>query len=1060
MLRRAAEFVAGLTESDEVLVIGATRQSADEFLRALPGDGRFGFHVMSFNQLAASLGARAVGEGNLAPLSQLSMEALASRVVYQARPKLRYFAPVSSMPGFARALAATIGELRLERTSPSQLASTGAPGQDLVHLLSAYEQELRERSLADLPILLQLATEEAALGRHRFLGLPIVLLDITLRSTLHRRLAAAIAAESPAFFAAILQADTETLDACKHSLGAEPESVTCAEQDGTLARLRDHLFVPELGALQPRDSTMKMFSAPGEGLECVEIARRIQAAAAKGVPFDEIAILLRSPERYQPLVEEALRRAGIPGYFSRGTLRPDPGGRAFLALLACASESCSASRFAEYLSLAQVPALDEHGAPLRMRRDWSGTDDELLAGFARNGTAAALAPEPEATAGLSTPAGWERLLVDAAVVGGADRWRRRLRGLENELNLQLRTVSEENLTAQTSLERRLEQLQRLETFALPLVELLAALPKQALWGDWISKLTEIAETALRNPEPVLSLINELRAMSDVGPVDLDEVYSVLSERLRFLRRQPPARRYGRVFVGSIEEARGRCFTEVFLPGLAEGVFPRRAQEDPLLLDIYRKALDPPLITQDTRVQRERLLLHIAAAAAQTCLTVSYSRIDAAQSRPRVPSFYALEVVRAAEGRLPDLHSFEKQLAEAAPSKLGWPAPVDPSQAIDDAEYDLAVLAELDSLQAASGGIARYLMEQNPHLARSLRARYLRWDKKRWSSADGIVQPDTATLDALAAARLANRSYSPTSLQQFSACPYKFLLYSIHQLREREAPVPLDQMDPLTRGSLFHAAQFALFRQLKRDNLLPVTGANLPTVLDLADAILDRVAAEYEEELAPAIERVWAGAVEDLRTDLRGWLRETATFDLEWLPSRFEFSFGLPLEEGRDEASRPEEVTVESARLRGSVDLVERHTRRNTLRITDHKTGKGPDNPPAYVGGGAVLQPALYSMAVEQLLNEKVESARLYYCTQRGNFDRVEMRMSDQVRSHARQVLETIDNAIAAGFLPAAPQKDACQICAYRPICGPHEELRTRGKPRRYLEPLLAMRDLL
>ena len=47
-----------------------------------------------------------------------------------------------------------------------------------------------------------------------------------------------------------------------------------------------------------------------------------------------MAILLRSPERYQPVIEDALRRAGIPAYFSRGTARPDPGGRAFLALLA------------------------------------------------------------------------------------------------------------------------------------------------------------------------------------------------------------------------------------------------------------------------------------------------------------------------------------------------------------------------------------------------------------------------------------------------------------------------------------------------------------------------------------------------------------------------------------------------------------------------------------------------------------------------------------------------------------------------------------------------------
>jgi superfamily I DNA/RNA helicase len=119
---------------------------------------------------------------------------------------------------------------------------------------------------------------------------------------------------------------------------------------------------------QQTDVSLDYFSAAGEGLECVEIARRLHASAAAGVAFDSTAILLRSPERYLPLLEEALRRAGIPAYFSHGTARPDQAGRAFLALLACASERCSASRFAEYLSLSQVPQIDESGAPVRVER--------------------------------------------------------------------------------------------------------------------------------------------------------------------------------------------------------------------------------------------------------------------------------------------------------------------------------------------------------------------------------------------------------------------------------------------------------------------------------------------------------------------------------------------------------------------------------------------------------------------------------------------------------------------------------------------------------------------
>src|SRR5206468_10562830 len=61
-------------------------------------------------------------------------------------------------------------------------------------------------------------------------------------------------------------------------------------------------------------------------------------------------------------LEHALSRAGVPAWFDRGTRRPHPAGRAFVAMLACACEKLSARRFAEYLSLAQVPQLDETGS--------------------------------------------------------------------------------------------------------------------------------------------------------------------------------------------------------------------------------------------------------------------------------------------------------------------------------------------------------------------------------------------------------------------------------------------------------------------------------------------------------------------------------------------------------------------------------------------------------------------------------------------------------------------------------------------------------------------------
>jgi CRISPR/Cas system-associated exonuclease Cas4 (RecB family) len=475
----------------------------------------------------------------------------------------------------------------------------------------------------------------------------------------------------------------------------------------------------------------------------------------------------------------------------------------------------------------------------------------------------------------------------------------------------------------------------------------------------------------------------------------------------------------------------------------------------LLLDVYREQVSRDLAQRHDRDTRERDLLRIAAAAAAKTLTVSYPRVNVDQARPRVPSFYALEVLRAAEGRLPDLREFEKRAAAACAARLDWPAPANPSQAIDNAEYDLAWLRAANN----ASGSGRYLIEQSAALAASLRTRWKRWERK-WADSDGIVGPDAATTAALARHRLRARSYSPSSLQQFAACPYKFLLYAVLGVRPREESVALEQMDPLTRGALFHSAQFEFLGEVKRRKLLPVPEGRLDDLLEISDAVLDRVAAEQAEKLAPAIPRVWENEIEDIRTDLRGWVRHLAA-ERDWIPDRFEYAFGLKDHtDHRDPTSTTQEaVILDGIRVRGSIDLVERRSNGDALRITDHKTGKRPENPPVYVGGGAYLQPVLYALAAEQLLKENVESSRLFFCTQRGDYADYRVPVNAEARLRISQVMSAIDQAVENGFLPAAPAKGACAICDYAPICGPYEEQRTARKPKDRLEPLTTIRGL-
>ena len=68
---------------------------------------------------------------------------------------------------------------------------------------------------------------------------------------------------------------------------------------------------------------------------------------------------------------------------------------------------------------------------------------------------------------------------------------------------------------------------------------------------------------------------------------------------------------------------------------------------------WTRELNAGLAVQDDRGDLERLLLRLAIGAATDRLYVSFPRIETSEARARVPSFYALEIMRAVTGHVPD-----------------------------------------------------------------------------------------------------------------------------------------------------------------------------------------------------------------------------------------------------------------------------------------------------------------------------------------------------------------------------------------------------------------------
>ncbi|WP_438034549.1 PD-(D/E)XK nuclease family protein [Sorangium sp. So ce204] len=1146
-LDRAVGWLRRRRPAERVLLVGASVEGVSELARASIRGRRatFGWHRLTLGRLAAALAMPALAERGLVPASALAIEALCARTLDGLAQDglLGRFARVADRPGLPRAVARTLDEARLSGVAPDALAPA-----DLDRIAHAFDAALDDAGLADRAIVLRLAAERARAAddgdprsRHPLLGLPMLLLDLPVRFALERELLEAVAARSPDALATVPAGDAASLRHLQAALRSPPRRVSLtavsAAHDGagagngvddgaddgagdepppvapstSLARLQEHLFDPLTDDAPGLGDEVEILSAPGESRECVELARIALREAARGVPFERMAILLRAPEQYRAHLVEALRRAGIPAHFAQGSVQPDPAGRALLALLACAAEHLSASRFAEYLSLGQVPDATPAGEPPPAAPEadrWVPPDDDLFPELLRGGfdeappddemagedlgfdppgksfSPAAQSPDPTAQSPdpaaptpdptaqgpdapvhdgtLRAPRRWERILVDAAVIGGLDRWEARLSGFERELRLELARAPEDRDVARIA--RTLADLSALRAFALPLLAALPGPGERATFGEWQRRLSALATRALRRPERVLAVLAELAPMAHVGPVDLGEIRLCLSRRLTDLVLPPAARRDGRLFVSPIEGARGRSFDVVFIPGLAERIFPQKVTEDPILRDALRRTIaggDSGLDTSDERVARERLALRLAVGAARQRLVVSYPRVDMDQSRPRVPSFYGLELLRAAEGRLPGFGELERRAEQGGAARIGWPAPARPEDAIDAAEHDLALLETLFSLpEAQTVGTARYLLNANPHLARALRFRARRWIPG-WTSADGLFKPIAEAREALAKHAFGRRSFSPTALQHFAACPYRFFLYAVHRLAPRPAPEAIEELDPLQRGRLVHDVLYEVLVALRDAGKLPLGLPALDEARAELDRALDRVAARYADELAPAIRRVWDDGIASVRADLREWLRRAAE-DRDWEPIHFELSFGLPRRlTTRDPGSSDAPVELDcGVRLRGSIDLVERSVW-GAMRATDYKTGKARAPRDAVVSGGGTLQPVLYALALEKLMppGTQVESGRLYYCTSAGGFTEVPIYLDARARDAAAQVAGIIGDAIDKAALLPMPAEGACAQCDYRPVCGPYEELRTGKIKRRDIEPRRRLEQL-
>src|SRR3984885_1653636 len=185
----ATEFIRSFSAATELLLVGSSREAVDDLVRgfARTSGATFGLHRFSLTQLAARLAIGRLAAAGVAPSSAVGAEALAVRAAYEAatRNELPYFAPVANFPGFGRATAATINNLRSAGIPAEALKRLEESGPDNAALLERFEEQISAVSVGDRAILFQSALEEVRAGAD-FAKHPLLFLDVPIHSAIER----------------------------------------------------------------------------------------------------------------------------------------------------------------------------------------------------------------------------------------------------------------------------------------------------------------------------------------------------------------------------------------------------------------------------------------------------------------------------------------------------------------------------------------------------------------------------------------------------------------------------------------------------------------------------------------------------------------------------------------------------------------------------------------------------------------------------------------------------------------------------------------------------------
>src|SRR5208337_4113790 len=106
-IRRARAWLEGRLACEEVLIVGASPDAANELARsvATTKGAAFGWHRLTLSRLASAVAAPVLAARGLTPLGRIGTDAIAARLAHRmnAEGRLSQYQSVAATPGSGRA---------------------------------------------------------------------------------------------------------------------------------------------------------------------------------------------------------------------------------------------------------------------------------------------------------------------------------------------------------------------------------------------------------------------------------------------------------------------------------------------------------------------------------------------------------------------------------------------------------------------------------------------------------------------------------------------------------------------------------------------------------------------------------------------------------------------------------------------------------------------------------------------------------------------------------------------------------------------------------------------